>query len=285
MKRGVYKNTPFCKQLKTCIDKIMVRVFKNGKPAAILIDGGSGEGKSTLGVQLADYIEGQEIDLKKEWYSMGMVAFQQNLITAYENKRRVVIYDEAGDFDKTRSMSTANFQLNRVFETYRAFNILVIIILPRMDSLDSRLLRLKIPRLLIHLKPRTYRGNYTVYSLHRMFYIKAALDIYKNPEEAFAKTWGNFKGHFGDLPEERKQLLTDISIAGKLNILKPENNQSAEGLISRQEIQKLLNRSHRWLYLRFTELGITPLKVLGCKAYYKPETLEKLKEWQLTHNG
>jgi len=71
------------------------------------------------------------------------------------NKRNVIVYDEAGDFNTRASLTYFNQNMNRVFETYRALGIIVILCLPSFADIDTSLMKKKIARMLIHCYART----------------------------------------------------------------------------------------------------------------------------------
>ena len=67
----------------------------------------------------------------------------------YQERFPAAGYDEAGDFNKRDSLSNFNAMINRTFETFRAFKIVVVLVLPSFSVLDNQLFDNMIPRLLL----------------------------------------------------------------------------------------------------------------------------------------
>ena len=159
--------------------------------------------------------------------------------------------------------------LNRVFETFRGFKILVIICIPSFDVLDENLFKNNIPRQLVHLENRTInQGNFKAYSLYRMFYLKARMKKLVVKNMAYTLVEPNFYGHCLDLEPERSIALNKISMKGKFNILKKAELKS-EGLLSIIDIANKINRSLIWVRKRNKEMNIKPYKKFENKHYFK----------------
>jgi hypothetical protein len=250
------------------------RVGKN-KASMIIIDGGLGDGKTTLAVEVADAYQGGPIDLSKQ-YGMGGIQFQERLHQCYIEKLPVVIYDEAGDFAKRGAITDFNRQLNRIFETYRGFRICVILCLPCMDILDSTIFKNKVPRILINCYGRKESyGNFRVYSLYRMFWLKRIMDQIVVKPEAYMKVKPNFYGHFWDLPPDRARELEALTLKGKEKIVL-EQTIRAMNLITVGGIAAALNRSEVWVRMRITQRKVKPTKVFKKKYYYDRNLMERL---------
>jgi len=250
MEQPTYKNgLAFDTKLSENIIDIEDRIIKK-KAGLLIIDGGVGEGKTTLAVEVADFINSLKglppISLEAKDHpqiGLGAKEFMHNLRYCYGEKFPVVIYDEAGDFNKRGALTRLNAMINRVFETFRGFKILVVICLPSFESLDNDLLTKNIPRLLLHLSNReeTY-GNYSGYSLYRMFYIKDKMKKLVVKSFAYDLVNPNFVGHFKDLSPERGKQLDRLSTKGKIEVLK-EQEIKAENLVSYSDIAQKVNRS------------------------------------------
>jgi len=216
-----------------CIERV-----ESKKASLIVIDGGVGEGKTTLGTEVAQRIAkklNQDFDITKQ-VKMGGREFLEGLQWCSKNGRRIVVYDEAGDFNTRASLTYFNQTLNRVFETYRALKIIVILCLPSFSDLDTSLMKKKISRFLIHTYGRNNtQGNYSVYSLYRMWYLKRAMSKATVPDSAYNRVSPNFYGHFKDLDTGDAQLLENLSIKGKKNIV-DKSVLKEKGLMSIQEI-------------------------------------------------
>lgn len=264
------------------IDKQILRV-KNNKASLIIIDGGVGEGKTTLAVHLVDYINRKhklpEMDMEKNCqYSFGGIDFQEKLRLCYENKLPVIVYDEAGDFNKRRTMSKLNDLLNRTFETFRAFKIIVIIVLPDFYALDNSLFDKKIPRLFLHCFGRTNsKGNVFAFSLYRMLYIRHNMSKIVMKPYALKMTRANFVSCFKNLTPERCKALDKLSTKNKIEALK-KNEISTEGLQEIKTIANLLGRSYQAVAQKIKRLNIKPVKKIGKQRFYRPEIYDIVAE-------
>lgn len=265
MTRTLYDTgLPFSERLGINLDHIIDRVDIN-KASLIIIDGGIGEGKTTLAVHLADYINkkrGFKQIVFKDQIALGGEEFTEKLRICYEKKLPVLIYDEAGDFNRRGALTRFNMNLNRTFELYRAFKIIIILCLPLFAVLDQEIFNKRIPQFLIHLRGRTQKqGNFFAYSLYRMFYLKARMDKLIVKPFAYSIVEPNLYGHFLDLPQERGKELDEYSIEGKLKFL--ETSQiNLGGLYTVVDISKRLG-----LVEESTRKIIRDSKVRGVKKY------------------
>lgn len=277
MSDRLYKHgLPFSKGLDANLDALKDRIEKN-KAVLIVLDGGVGEGKTTLGVQVADYIQGRHIDFKTQ-YAIGGDEFQEKLQICHNLGYNVVIYDEAGDFSKRGALTAFNKRLNRTFDTYRAYRVIVVLILPNFNVLDDHLFNLKIPRMLLNCYNRNSKyGNYRGYSLYRMHYIRHRMNDRKLviKEYAYAMVQPNFRGNYLDLSHDRSREMDRISTAGKKEILS-ENILESKGLISQTALTKKLNRSIAWVRMKIRQLKIKPVQTYKQRKYYDGSTLELL---------
>ena len=208
--------------LKLNLDASVSRVRSN-KASLLIIDGGVGEGKTTLGTICAMEIAkdlGQDFSILDQ-VRQGGGDFLKGMDWCVQNKRNVIVYDEAGDFNTRASLTYFNQNMNRVFETYRALKIVVILCLPSFADIDSSLMKKKISRMLIHCYNRTSSwGNYKVYSLWRMWYLKRHFKKVTVPDDAFKIVNPNFFGHFKNLDPKDSDLLEKHSIKGKKDIIR-----------------------------------------------------------------
>lgn len=266
---------PFDKKIAENIDDLIKRV-KGNKAGMIIVDGGVGEGKTTFLVHIADYINYKhklgviKLDLKDHpQIGLGGENFMTNLRTCHEQKLPACIYDEAGDFDRRGSLSRFNAMLNRVFDTFRGFKVVVLIGLPSFHILDNDLLLKNIPRLLLHCYNRkdTY-GNFKAYSLYRMFYLKDKMKHLIVKSFAYDITDCNFKGQFLDLHPARSKQLDILSTKGKKELLKKQE-VAIQGLINLSQIAKRLGRSISWARKTTIKLKLKGKKING--VLYYPE--------------
>jgi len=274
-KTRLYKNgLPFSNPLDKDILSLKKRIV--GKKASmLLIDGGVGEGKTTLAVEVAENYQSKNLDFTKQ-YAIGGAEFQEKLVICFDSKLQVLIYDEAGDFNSRGALTGFNQMLNRVFDTYRAFKILVILVLPSFHVLDSSLFDKRIPRMLIHCYGRSNKwGNYSVYSLYRMYYLKHKLKKYIVPAYAYSGTMPNYRGHFLDLSPEKSIQLEKISIEGKKNIIS-ENILKNRGLLSYKDISRKVGMSIEWVKKRVTKFKIKPKQKYKRSNYFDSAIVERI---------
>jgi hypothetical protein len=271
----LYENgLPFSTKIKENVDDLVGRI-KARKASMMIIDGSQGEGKTTLAVHLADYVTGNAVRFD-DVLAMGGTEFSKKIRLAYTHGYVVVIYDESGDFNKRGALTRLNALINRVFETFRALKILVILCLPSFSVLDNSLFDKGIPRLLLHCEGRTeVDGDIRGYSLYRMFYLREKMKKATVPPQVYGWVHPNFFGHFLDLSPERATELDVYSTAGKLAVLDLAEIHS-EGLQTYHQISTKLNRSVRWVQIKLRELGVEARKVHEQKKYFAPEVIDIL---------
>lgn len=272
---------PFTTFLVSNLENIRRRIEEN-KAAMILVDGGVGEGKTTLCVHMADFLQGaytrqgekwikdksKQIDLEKQ-IGMGGEQFVLKLKLCYREKLAVVIYDEAGDFDKRGALSRFNALINRVFDTFRTFHVIVIAALPCFAVLDEPIFTKKIPRMLINCRGRTkLSGEFYGYSLYRMQYIKHKMKKLIVRSRAYYQTSPNFKGHFLDLEPDRSATLDRLSTAGKMSILEGAEVSAGDYLTVR-DIAEKVGRSIISIQKYLKELQVRPDMIRANTHYYK----------------
>lgn len=252
---------PFDQHLARIDLELVKERVRINKAALLVVDGGVGEGKTTFMIHLADYLNGAyqlqpdgnykiipskliNFDLN---YSFGGNDFQTKLQICVEQKQLVIVYDEAGDFNKRGSLTGFNQQLNRIFETYRTFKIILILGLPCAKVLDNDLFIKGIVRCIIHLENRNeYYGDYRVFSLYNSMYLLEKLKKMVVPQMAYKYQRANARGHFLNLSPSRAQELARICDAGKKEILNT-NVLKSRGLISLLDFAKKLNITKQYL--------------------------------------
>lgn len=262
---------------------------KGKKASLIIIDGGVGEGKTTLIVHCLDYINslhGQpviEIELESEesgyQLAMGGSEFLKKMVLCHEQKLVCIGYDEAGDFSKRGSLTQFNALLNRTFETFRGYKIVVILGLPCFNILDNNLFDNQIPRLLLHCSGRTNQsGNFDAYGLDEMNWIRFWMAKWpKHKPKAYANVTPNFRGHFLDISPKRSQQLDIVSTKNKLAILK-KSSVKINGLLSMPEMAQKLGRSVQWVRNGIKNLNIKHKATSDRAKYFEPQTLDQLTE-------
>lgn len=257
---------------------IKERIVVKRKAGLIIIDGFSGEGKTTLGVEILEFYQGFKIDYETQ-YAMGGEQFKHKLNLCRKKGLSVILYDEAGDYSKRGALTTFNKDLNRTFQTFRTYQILVILQLPNFDILEQQIFLEGIPRLLLNCHGRTQEyGNIRGYGLKEMFWLKYNMSREVVKPLAYNKVIPNFRDHFKDLPKARSLELDRISTEGKAEIL---NNQTInrDEEYSIKQVEKLLNRSFSWIYDKMNEIGEVPRRS-GIKNYISGKQLERLQEQQ-----
>lgn len=264
---------PFGPLLKRNLDRIEERVFTLNKAGMIIIDGGVGSGKTTLATHVADYLNKGPINFTEQ-LAMGGDDFQEKLRDCYQNRRRVIVYDEAGDFNRRSSLTRFNADLNRIFETYRVFKIIVVLVLPCVEDLDDSIFKKEIPRFLLHCYARTLKsGRYMGFCLNRIQWIKAYMKTSPVKTTAYFSEQHNIRERFLDLEPVRQKLLTDHTVAGKIEILETRLKKSTASLTI-QDLSKLTGISYIAIQKRLNTIGEHGVasKNKGRKRFY-PHTV------------
>ena len=282
----LYKHgLPFSEILAVNIKDLVDRI-KFNKASMVIVDGGVGEGKTTLAVEIADYVNSLynfpdiKLELKDHpQLAQGGADFLKQLRVCYEKKLVVIVYDEAGDFNRRGALTRFNAMLNRTFETFRGFKILVILCLPSFSVLDSDIMNKQIPRLLLHTDNRTMEsGNFRGYSLYRMMYIADKMKKLVVKPFAYDLVEPNFYGHFLDLDSKRAKNLDKISTKGKMEVLKKAEVR-IEGLMNYSEISKKLGRSVIWARMVVSKLRIKPTRIISRVRYFDEAVVNRLADY------
>ena len=277
-------NLPFDKCLAQNVVDLLDRVKLN-KASMIIIDGGIGEGKTTLAVHLANYINSLNglppiaLDIRNHpQLAMGGREFVSSIKQCYEQNLPVVIYDESGDYNRKGALSTFNAMLDRTFETYRAFKILVILTLPNMTVLENSLFYKNIPRLVVHCYSRTENyGCYRGYSLYRALFVKDKMRRLVVKSYAYEVVNPSFYGQFHNLSPVLEKKLNDLTIAGKLQILQT-NELGIHGLIDKRDIARRIGRTTGAISAILNKLKIKPERIVGRRGFYSESIVELIRE-------
>jgi hypothetical protein len=262
-------------RLAIVLDQIRERVQKN-KASMIIVDGPLGEGKTTLAVEIADYYNATEIPFK-DFLFLGGDNFLKGIRVCYEKKMVVAIYDESGDFDKRGAMTKLNRVLGRLFDMFRAFKIVVILVLPSFFVLDKGLFEKNIPRVLLHCYGRKKYGSFSVYSLYRMHWLREKSKKCVPLSSAFQRVQPNFRGHFKNLSPQRSKELDTFSTAGKLASLDLATIKQ-QGLLNYDEIAAKLGLTNDTVRRKIASAGIQPVKTFKGKRYFDEKEIERLKK-------
>lgn len=277
---------PFSEALAETLDDLDNRVNAMNKAALIIIDGGVGEGKTTLAIEIMDYLNARhglpEVDLSMQGVkqlAMGGEDFAKKLLICQAASLPAEAYDEAGDFNKRGSLTRFNALINRTFETYRAFKVIVILALPSFSILDQEIFDKNIPRLLIRVHSRTSsQGNGKAFSLYRMLYIKEKMKKLVVKTQAYGLVDPNFHIHFKDLSPERSKQLDILSTRGKIKELKGAEIKY-EGLLSYSDLARKVGRSERWVKKACADLKIKSVKEWQRRYYFPAETTDRLLDY------
>ena len=286
---NLYKHgLPFSQCLADNLGDLNQRV-QNKKASLIIIDGGVGEGKTTLMVECLDYINSLhghpviELETEKKdagpQLAMGGSDFLKKLTVCHAKKLVCIGYDEAGDFSKRGSLTGFNAMLNRTFDTFRGYRILVILGLPNFNILDNNLFDNQIPRLLLHCMDRTKNsGSFAGYGLDEMNWIRYWMGKWpKHRTKAYNNVTPNFRGHFLDISKKRSNELDRVSTRSKLSILK-KSSVKIDGLLSYPEMATKLDRSVHWVRMACTNLKIKHTRIVDKAKYFPPEAVAQLSE-------
>lgn len=259
------------------------------KPSLIIIDGPQGEGKTTLAVQCADFLNElsdlPKIDLSIKHHpqiALGGKEFTKNFTQCKKEGLPVIVYDEAGDFSRRGAVSGFNARLIRRFETFRSSNIIVILCLPNFGILDQHIFDLQIVRAVLHLKDRGKNyGNYYAYNGVESGWIRYWIDKLPRPlrYQAYSKCSWSFAGQFKNLPKERAEQLARLSDFGK-----DREDMNAEikflGLWSYRDLATRLSMSVVWTKKAIAELKISDERTIKKVKYFKNEVLDVLMEYR-----
>lgn len=283
--RYLYDNgLPFSDVLARNLDWQFERIEKKRASLAI-IDGPVGTGKTTLAVHAMDYSNNRinkpetVLEIKDHpQLALGGKEFSGHFRQCYKLGLPVVTYDEAGDFSRRGAITQFNRTLNRLFETYRGFKILVILCLPNFNILDQQLFDNQIPRMLIHITSRSLKyGTYKGYSLSGMGWLRYWFD--KLPKgskhKCYSKVEPNFYGHFLNLPPAREKALDKLSTYGKERLLK-RTEIDMKGLYDYMQLSHSLNRSICWVRNNIREMKIKHSALIDRKKFFDKDTLSAL---------
>lgn len=128
--------------------------------SVVVIDGGEGTGKTTLGLHKLDHFytlrNGQCVEEDIRHVCLTGEDFKKDLSDL--NKREMTIYDEAGELNKRRALSQFNVMMMQTYQVIRGDNLYTVLILPSIFELDSFFAK------------RRVKGLYHVYRRGRVAY-------------------------------------------------------------------------------------------------------------------
>lgn len=249
-------------------------LINKSKAGLIIIDGASGEGKTTLAIHISEFY-----DKNFNWENqigMGGGAFMKCADWASKNNGKVVIYDEAGDFNKRGALTEFNKMINRFFETYRVFRIIPIICIPRFWVIENHLFDLGIPQMLINCYDRrdSY-GRYRVYDLRSMYYLKANVSKMVFKPSCYSSVTPVLYGTFRNLPRDKAIKLERLSKTTKHEIT--ENAYAkVQGLLTTSDVVRALGLSYTRTVTLLAEVGVNAVEMIGNKKYYEKSVISNL---------
>lgn len=270
-----------------CLKEQKTKRININMASVILIDGGQGQGKTTLAIHIMDYFNGLArlplVDLSRK----GNVQLAQggsDFISKFNKCKRlglpVVAYDEAGDYSKASTLSYFNYQISKVFQKIRSAEVIILLMLPNFNILDNRLFDDEIIRGAIHCCDRQVtitHGNFKVYSIDQLGWVRYWYN--KLPTARRHTCYGMqtplFQCRFKNLPPARARQLEILT-----NLGKERERQMAEigmrGLLSKNDLARELSKSIAWVNKMVLSKNIKPAEKFGTKNYYDKMALHKL---------
>lgn len=253
---------------------VLYRVRHEGMAGFIIVDGVPGVGKTTLGLQLCDFFEGEEVIISN-YILTGVENFKNEILLAHERKQRVVVFDEAGGFHRKGALSRLNRDLNSLFDQVRALNMVIVLILPFMDALDREIFDKQLPRILYHCYKKDVkkgRSYAKVYSIEEMFYLKHYFSKLINKPKAYQFVKPISHGVFKDLPSARRDALHKYSLDEKKKI-----NSKLSNLYTVKDIATHFNKSAEWVYMQIKKFKEKPQTKVGKTQYFTGALIEKIE--------
>lgn len=264
------------------VDKIMLR-RQHHKPNLIVIDGVSSSGKTTLAIHLVDEINKrvglEPVSLDKDNHiqiGIGASDFLKNLTICKKNGLPAIIYDEAGEYNKRGWASKLNKVLDGVFDTFRAYDIAIIMVLHDFSELPKHIFGVRIISTLIHtLERKSNYGIAKLYSHKRIYWLLKYKKELVHPEDAYNKEQCNRKIVFKNLSPDRAKQLDVLCTTHKYSKLE-QSALKVEGLLSINDISVNLGRGTFWVRQAISKLGIKPKECVNKKFYYEPKVIDRL---------
>lgn len=213
------KGLPFSKILgENILD--FIKHINNGFAVMVIIEGPLGVGKTTLAVEIVDFINQlynyPVMDFKGPQFALGGKDFKAKIRKCYAEKLHAIAYDEAGDFSKRGALTSFNRDLINEFEKCRAFKCIIVLTLPSFLRLDFSIFEQELPVLLLRVnrrygKPSTFKG----YDFNTMLNLRRRADKYSK-EFAYKTITPNFTGQFKDLSKFRSEDLHKVCTLFKI---------------------------------------------------------------------
>lgn len=250
---------PYSNPLPEWLDYAQNLVLKQGKATLIFVDGGLGEGKSSMAAQMVRQLD-PGLDGSKESYllryHLGGQALLNNFNKAYEAGCKAVIFDESGiDMNSRRAMSGMNMRLLELFQIYRAYKIVVIMVLPTIKIIDSQIFDYGIHRFTVnvHSLKRGEYNRFTVFDREASIHLYHNLKKYRDIRRAYRTPFSNFDGMCKPLPLEHQKVLDSLGMEAKKD--RTSKLQTPEG-VTLKEVCGLLELTPEVLSRQIAKNGI-----------------------------
>ena len=281
----IYENgTPLQakEQINENINALIIRKNEH-KPCLLIIDGMPSTGKTTLGTHIMKLINKKhginEIDLTTKTLQIGTgtTQFISKLRPCAEKPFPVIMFDEAGEYNKRGWNSKLNKILDNVMDTFRAYNIIIIMVLHDFQELPKHVWNIKLPTMLIHLKERTGNTGHTYwYSLEQMYWIMHYRKTEVFPERAYDRVTPVFRSHFLDLEPKEAEALDKLSTTAKKEKLMGTEIK-IQGLLMARDIAVQIHMSEVWVKQTIRRLKIKEETIYKKRKYYPQQISEKIK--------
>lgn len=286
--KDTYENgTPFnaWNEVKENVEDLVFRKNEN-KPCLILIDGMPGSGKTTKAVHIMNVINQihglprVNLESKEQAKQIGTGAeqFLDKLRPCAEAGYPVIMFDEAGEYNRRGWNTKLNKIMDRVLDTYRAYKIIIIMVLHDFQELPKHVWNIKLPTLFIHLKERDGNtGNTSWYDLENMYWIMHYKKTEVFPERAFMMVQPVFRCNFKNLPKEEADKLNRLSTEAKKERLH-QSEIAVLGFITYKDIANQLNRSEIWIKQTIKRLGIKEVRTYKKKKYFEQTIIQRISK-------
>jgi len=267
----------FTDAIKKNIDPLIGRIFIEKTASCVVCDGQQGSGKTTLACQTAKYVtevRGKTFDINTQ-YALGGEEFMEKLAECYLKKLPALVYDEASDFDSRGANSAFNKNLNSIFEIFRKFQVLVIIVRPHFRKLDGGIFQNGIPRVLFHCygKKANRYSNVKIYSLVRMRKMREMIERRKSSaENVYGRVYPNGFGHFKDFEPKFSSMLDNLTGRQKFDVLMEKQNKFGQ-----KDMAERLGRSVQWVRGMLKKLKQKEVLVHKNKKFYDEKVYSRLQ--------
>lgn len=194
MSKYFYENgKPLRDNLIESVVKTIIRKRKDNRSLpCLLITGVPGMGKTTLAIEIAEEIEGKKISLELDNHpqiAMGGQELMEKALICYENKHKVIIYDEASDLNNKRQLSRLNNDLINFFAKARSLGLIIIICLQNVKHIDGTIFELGVIDGMIYCEKK--------------FPTYTQIGIYDVPQVAYILNWAYKCGRMWWMPYKK----------------------------------------------------------------------------------